>query len=755
MVTFASLRFNPSVKMSFVLMEIFTGVAQGAPWKAAHDSGFSGMQKELAYNGGRGFPMRFSSFALVLLLPVALTAQVSREHDIPLKNWEAPLYWQPTLTEGHFTGTQPDVSADLSPQATTPTSPLVFVGITPCRVVDTRNGAGFAGGFGPPSLIALGNRTFPIQSSTTCSIPATALAYSFNITVVPIVVPGVSPPGYLGFLTVYPTGQAVPNASTLNNYLGTVVANAAVVPAGNNGSVDVFSHDATDLIIDINGYYSQGSGTSQWTTTGSNIYYNTGNVGVGTATPSQKLEVAGTAKFDSGIMFGDGTTQTTAAIGTGSSQWTTTGSNIYFNSGNVGIGTTTPGGKLEVAGNLKVSGTAGINGIIFPDGTTQTTAVVTPAGPFNTAVGTSALAANTTGGFNTAAGSGALSSNTSGSGDTALGQGALSSNTTGSFNTALGQGALPSNTTGSSNTAVGENALLGNTTGFSNTASGFNALNSNTTGYQNTAVGSSTLLYNSSGSYDTADGVSALFSNTTGSSNTAVGTEALFKNATGSNNAAVGTEALYSAAGGSNDTAMGIQALYSATGNNNVGLGYGAGSNPTGNYNIMVGNGGQAADDHVIRVGDVQTQTFIAGVAGVNVSGVPVLVSSGGQLGIASSSRRYKEDIQDMGDATANLMRLRPVRFRYKKPFEDGSKPVQYGLVAEEVAEVYPELVARSADGQIETVKYQVLDSMLLNELQKQNATITAQNEKIQSVEERLARLESLLERTTSAADSR
>jgi hypothetical protein len=113
------------------------------------------------------------------------------------------------------------------------------------------------------------------------------------------------------------------------------------------------------------------------------------------------------------------------------------------------------------------------------------------------------------------------------------------------------------------------------------------------------------------------------------------------------------------------------------------------------------------------------------------------MIDSNGQLGTVSSSRRFKEDIQDMGDASSGLMRLRPVTFRYKKPFADGSMPIEYGLIAEEVADVYPDLVAHSADGQIETVKYQVLDSMLLNEVQKQA-------ELIRSLEERLAALEAL-----------
>ena len=130
-------------------------------------------------------------------------------------------------------------------------------------------------------------------------------------------------------------------------------------------------------------------------------------------------------------------------------------------------------------------------------------------------------------------------------------------------------------------------------------------------------------------------------------------------------------------------------------------------------------------------------------------------INSFGQLGTVQSSRRYKEDIQDMADASSALLRLRPVTFRYKKPSDDGSKPVQYGLIAEEVAEVYPDLVARSADGQIETVKYQLLDPMLLNELQKQHATITAQQEQIRSLEERLAKLEAANSGTTVTAAPR
>ena len=120
--------------------------------------------------------------------------------------------------------------------------------MTPCRVVDTRPGPNFPPPFGPPSLSAGSSRTFPLLSSTKCTIPAVAQAYSFNVTV--------APPGSLGFLTIWPTGQTRPNASTLNDPLGTIIANAAIVPAGTSGSVDVYASDSTNLVIDINGYYA-------------------------------------------------------------------------------------------------------------------------------------------------------------------------------------------------------------------------------------------------------------------------------------------------------------------------------------------------------------------------------------------------------------------------------------------------------------------------------------------------------------------
>lgn len=217
--------------------------------------------------------------------------------------------------------------------------------------------------------------------------------------------------------------------------------------------------------------------------------------------------------------------------------------------------------------------------------------------------------------------------------------------------------------------------------------------------------------------------------------------------------ARIGVDALFSNTTGFNNTAIG--GLYNSTGSFNIGIGFQGGDNiTTGSNNIEMGTSGFAADNATIRIGGptnycnpCQTSAYIAGIYGssTTLANVPVVVDANGNLGTVQSSRRYKEEIQDMADASDELMQLRPVTFRYKRAYEDGSKPVQYGLIAEEVADVYPDLVARSADGQVESVRYQLLDPMLLNELQKQHATIDAQKEHIRSLEERLARIEAML----------
>jgi hypothetical protein len=288
--------------------------------------------------------------------------------------------------------------------------------------------------------------------------------------------------------------------------------------------------------------------------------------------------------------------------------------------------------------------------------------------------------------------------------------------------------------------------------GANNTAVGLNALPPFFTGGTgNTAIGAVALM-NNSGDNNTAIGYDALFYNFGACCNTAVGQNALFNNNFAGLN------------GGVHNTAVGQNALSAnSTGFSNIAVGSNAGDLITGNNNIDIGNDGNASDNGVIRIGNGNnTAFFAAGVSGVTTglsTLTTVLVDGNGQLGTISSSRRYKEDIQDMGKASSDLLRLRPVTFRYKKPYEDGSKPLDYGLIAEEVAEVYPDLVVRGKDGQIETVQYQKLTPMLLNEVQKQNQHAQLQDETIRLLEEqnrqseeqnrqfetRLAALETLL----------
>jgi len=281
-----------------------------------------------------------------------------------------------------------------------------------------------------------------------------------------------------------------------------------------------------------------------------------------------------------------------------------------------------------------------------------------------------------------------------------------------------------------------------------------------------TALGAGALNGDALGVENTAFGAAALYSNGDGSANTAVGFKALWEATDGNFNVAIGDAAMGTSPVGWNNTAVGSGALYGTSGANNTGVGYNAGLNlASGSFNILIGNQGRSGDDHTIKIGDVQTSTYIAGILGNTLSGAStVVISSNGQLGVQPmmvSSRRYKDDIQDMGDASRGLLRLRPVTFHYKKPDPDGTKPLEYGLIAEEVAGVYPELVVRGEDGQVESVQYAKLPAMLLNEIQKQYQQIQEQHreaeeqkETIRKLEARLAALEAQLTNATAKAAS-
>jgi hypothetical protein len=542
----------------------------------------------------------------------------------PVKNWAAPLYWQPSAQESAIMkrgaaerlGTQ-GMAPEQAGVTATPV-PMVFVAVTPCRMMDTRGyDSTFVSGtvYGPPAMTAGSTRTVPVAGVTAgyCSLPATAQAVSVNVTL----------NDYQG--TMY-------NAANGITMYG--INNAAIVPLGTGGAFDIYVTNATNLFIDVNGYY--------------------------------------------------------AAIGD------TNGNTI------LGIG-----------------------------------ALQNSTGADNTAAGNAALQSDTTGYWNTASGSAALQSNTEGWGNTASGYQALWYNTTGTWNTASGAGALTYNTTGGSNTATGSWALANNSTGNYNTADGFSALAGNTTAGYSTATGTWALQNNTSGCCNVANGYESLQSNTTGYYNTADGTDALQFNTAGSRNTASGFYALAGNATGNNNIALGFQAAYYVA--------------STSSNNIHIGTMGASADNGTIRIGGntalsdpaTQTQFFASGIYGATTGAsgpLPVVVDSNGQLGTTSSSRAVKQDIEDMGDTTDTLMSLRPVTFRYKLYGPDS--PLQYGLVAEEVAEVAPELVARDKDGRIETVFYDKVNAMLLNQVQTLQRLVDAQNEAIRRLESRLVELE-------------
>jgi hypothetical protein len=286
------------------------------------------------------------------------------------------------------------------------------------------------------------------------------------------------------------------------------------------------------------------------------------------------------------------------------------------------------------------------------------------------------------------------------------------------------------------NTASGT-YTLGSNSGADNTATGFVALGGNTSGSRNNASGGYALFSNTTASDNNAMGYVAMYSNTIGTLNNAVGSFSLYANTSGSNNSAVGYAALYKNTTGSNNNAQGFYALQNnTTGSNNTAIGQYSGNNlTTGNNNIDIGNYGIAGESGVIRIGSSATQTtaYMAGIHNSPITGAAVYVSSSGQLGVLASSERYKTAITSMGAATEKLQRLRPVTFHLKSE-PDGA--LQYGLIAEEVAKVYPELVIRDETGKIQGVRYDELAPMLLNDVQQLQLKVQYQQQKLTEVEQ-------------------
>ncbi len=333
---------------------------------------------------------------------------------------------------------------------------------------------------------------------------------------------------------------------------------------------------------------------------------------------------------------------------------------------------------------------------------------------------------------------------------TCYGAFSLDSDTSGISNTAYGKNSMHSNLSGSADTAVGDSAMTKNSSGIVNTAVGTQALELNTTGSSNVAMGASALLF-SNADGGTAIGYQTLYNNTTGAYNTAIGYEALLANTTAGYNVGAGIYALMSNTTGTDNTAVGPGALmHQLSGYDNVAMGLLAGAAYTGgeSNNVAVASFGMTGDFGVIRIGAAgsQTKTYIAGIYGATVaSGVPVFLNSSGQLGTATSSLRFKEDVADLGAAGDELMRLRPVTFHYKPAYDDGQHVLQYGLIAEEVAAVDPGLVQYGDDGRPLTVRYHFVNAMLLGEVQKQHATIADQAARLDRQAAEIDGLRSLL----------
>ena len=310
--------------------------------------------------------------------------------------------------------------------------------------------------------------------------------------------------------------------------------------------------------------------------------------------------------------------------------------------------------------------------------------------------------------------------------NTAEGQSALLHLAGGTYNTALGWASLGFTVTGNFNTGVGAATLLNNSAS------------------ENTATGAGALLSNTVGSSNTANGALALLNNTTGGANTATGYQALLNNTGGFDNVGTGLNALVSNTEGVYNTAYGDNALFNTTGSSNIALGSFAGNElTTGNNNIDIGNRGVAGESDTIRIGDptdAQTRTFIAGISGATASGgLAVYVNSNGRLGTTTSSARFKQDIHSMDKASETVLGLKPVTFRYKKDIDPDGIP-QFGLVAEEVEKVNPDLIVRDKEGKPYSVRYDQVNTMLLNEFLKEHrkvakleATVAQQQTSFQS----------------------
>ena len=338
----------------------------------------------------------------------------------------------------------------------------------------------------------------------------------------------------------------------------------------------------------------------------------------------------------------------------------------------------------------------------------------------------------------------------------------IDSNANGTFDDGALEGYFetnPATTTGTNLTAVGEYALKSDTSGLANTAFGCQALYADLDGSFNTGVGAFALVTNTKGASNSAVGYDALTNNLGGNLNTAEGDSALRENSNGSYNTGAGAMSLYANVSGSSNTAIGAGALSKCTsGSNNIAIGYNAGTTvTTGSNNITIGGVGFTGDTGAIRIGNegVQTKLVMAGIWGATASGgLPVYVNGNGQLGTVKSSARFKTNIKPMGNVSDALLALHPVTFQYKHDVDPSDAP-QFGLIAEQVEKVDPDLVVHDNDHQIYSVRYDAVNAMLLNEFQKQHETITQQEKTIAEQQKLLQAMEARLDQVEKAVQKK
>ncbi len=380
----------------------------------------------------------------------------------------------------------------------------------------------------------------------------------------------------------------------------------------------------------------------------------------------------------------------------------------------------------------------------------------------NSALGYSALTGNTAGIENSAFGYLSLTANTEGNSNSAFGSNALKANTTisgvsGSYNSAFGSNAMKANTTGSNNSAMGSDALLSNTTGSYNSAFGYRSLAANLIGKENAAFGAFT-LENSTGDGNAAFGLKALKSNTSGYDNVAAGYQAMASNTAGFLNIALGKNALYSNISGNNNIAIGESALYTSTGTNNVAIGYQAGYNAVGNNKLYIDNSNSASpliggDFGSNKVGinrnlsTTGATDFVNRTENFQVEGEAFKTLGTGNW-IIPSDRRLKKNITTLSsdEMLQKVVQMRGVTYVLKANPEKG---IQYGFIAQELREVFPDKVSENKAGYL-SASYGDFDPMIVEAIK----ALTAKLEQLEQENHRLQKLVTQLSATKNTAET-